>query len=236
MTVFISYSHADKSKAEQVVFRLKTASLDTRIDYENCALGGNFVDYIDRTLALAKSLVLLHSLSSYESYWVREEWLAALATRRILVVPFLLDATPLPPLLASRVFADATAQFADALELLVCRLVQQSQPIDVAPIHASADGMRRLVNCTLDQLMAVAVMSIKDDRVIHRFLSDEPEFETLRDQLQAERIENRVVDLACLLQKHDGVHRFANWLEKTRPPLGRLVKLAKASVLADDGN
>jgi hypothetical protein len=236
VTVMISYSHDDVAMAEQVVLALKVAGLDPRIDYENCGLGGNFVDYMDRTLAVAKSLVLLHSRSASTSYWVREEWLAALATRRILVLPFLLDETPLPPLLASRVFADARVQFADALILLVRRLVQQFQPLAVAPTYASGDGMRSLVNCTLDQLMAVAVQSIKDEGAIRRFLASETEFETMADQLPAERIENRVVDLVCLLQQRDGVRRFANWLDKAPPPLGMLVRRAKASVLADDAS
>jgi len=231
MTVFISYSHTDTAQARQVHAALKDANLDPRVDFVDGGLGASFLDYMDKTLAQAKCLVLLHSQASSQSYWAREEWLAALASRTILVVPMLLDDTPLPPLLSHRVYADGRRAFETALSELVERLRLEVTPIMPAIISGGTDEPPYLVNCTRSQLMAVALASITDEYVIKQFLF-QAELDDIETQLTTRSVANKVIDLLCLLQKIDELARFANWLDTSPNPLGRLVRAAKRKILS----
>ncbi len=93
-TVFVSYSRADRTRAEQLVAALQAAGLDVWWD-ELIAGGAAFAQSIETALDAAEMIVVAWSASSVASDWVRDE--AAHGRDRGRFVPISLDGTP-PPL------------------------------------------------------------------------------------------------------------------------------------------
>jgi TolB-like protein/tetratricopeptide (TPR) repeat protein len=93
-TVFVSYSRADRTRAEQLVAALQAAGMDVWWD-ELIAGGAAFAQSIEAALEAADGVVVAWSAASVVSDWVRDE--AAHGRDRGRLVPISLDGTP-PPL------------------------------------------------------------------------------------------------------------------------------------------
>lgn len=92
--VFISYSSKDRERAHVLANALLGLGLSVWWDRE-IITGQTFDEIIERELELAKSVVVLWSLASVDSEWVKSE--AAAAAERGILLPVILDSTR-PPL------------------------------------------------------------------------------------------------------------------------------------------
>ncbi len=93
-TIFLSYAHADKARAQRLAAALEQAGYTVWWD----ALiegGSRFTQSIDEALERADSVIVLWSKCSVDSDWVRDE--ASLARDRRRLVPVSLDGS-IPPL------------------------------------------------------------------------------------------------------------------------------------------
>jgi hypothetical protein len=107
--IFVSHSHNDKAFAEMVVSGLRGPQLQPWIDSEQIFAGDDIFDKIGESLRVLDVLIFLISQYSLQSEWVALEVKYAvkreLDEKRALVLPFIIDETPvktLPWFLAHR--------------------------------------------------------------------------------------------------------------------------------------
>ncbi len=97
---FISYSRADKDLVGPVVEILKTAPTEVFFDRDSIKPGDNWSQRLERAIKGASKFVIFWCTHSAHSHWVRKEWQLAIEDKK-LIVPVLLDKTPLPRKLAA---------------------------------------------------------------------------------------------------------------------------------------
>ena len=118
--MFLSYGRSDIEKAQQVQALLEEKGLTVWIDQEDIYTGNNWPKAIGEGIAGQAVFMLLWSRHAAASHFVEFEWNTALALKKM-VIPVLLDRTPLP------------------LSL------QAVQAIDYDALPASVDYMRELI-------------------------------------------------------------------------------------------
>jgi hypothetical protein len=91
--VFISYASEDRDRAGKLASALTTLGWSVWWD-RKIITGQTFDQAIERELEAAKSVVVLWSIRSVESEWVKNE--ASLASERGVLVPALIDSVKLP--------------------------------------------------------------------------------------------------------------------------------------------
>ena len=93
--VFISHSHADRHFAVELQDILEKHGAETFLDQDTIDTLDNLPDRIQKGISWCDSLLLLWSASAASSSWVQREWQTAQEWRKE-VVPYVLDAAPLP--------------------------------------------------------------------------------------------------------------------------------------------
>jgi hypothetical protein len=91
--VFISYSRADRARAEQLANALKTQNWSVWWD-PNILPGDQFHDVIQRELEAATCIVVLWSTTSAKSRWVRDE--AEYGLKKNNLIPVLVERVEIP--------------------------------------------------------------------------------------------------------------------------------------------
>ena len=91
--VFISYAREDRARAEQVAHGLEAAGLDVFWDSE-IPPGQTWADYIEAKLSQCKAVVVLWSVNSTGSQWVREE--ARMGRDKGRLIPAMIDSSQAP--------------------------------------------------------------------------------------------------------------------------------------------
>jgi len=91
--VFISYAREDRDQAEHIARGLGALGLDTFWDTE-IPPGQTWADYIESKLTACKSVIVLWSVHSTKSQWVREE--ARIGRERAKLIPVMLDQSQPP--------------------------------------------------------------------------------------------------------------------------------------------
>ncbi len=108
--VFISYSSRDKKFVTWLINRLKAEGLDVWIDMQRIAVGDTIVEKLNEGLESASYLIAILSENSVSSLWVRDELGYAFFREKtkqpLTILPVVIDACVLPPLLVGRKFAD----------------------------------------------------------------------------------------------------------------------------------
>ncbi len=104
MRCFISYNKADRDRARAIGANLVLAGADPWFDEWEISAGDSIPGKLDEGLASFGVFLILWSVSSSKSNWVRKE-LSAAVTRVIhdksaRIIPCALDETPLPPLIS----------------------------------------------------------------------------------------------------------------------------------------
>lgn len=111
--VFLSFAGDDQKDAMSFGEGLARAGIDAFLYNQSIQPGENFVLAINRALARADYYTLLLSRASIDSWWVEQEWSAALTRERhesrLFLFVVRLDETPPPLLLATRRYLDAFA-------------------------------------------------------------------------------------------------------------------------------
>lgn len=215
--VFISYSGDDEVLATRVAETVRDLGWTLFIASAAIKPGTSFIEEINRALEQASYLLLLLSKTSAESFWVRLEYEAALvqgAERGMVLLPLLLDTTPVPPLLKSLVNIDLSSDANAGLATLRDFLRREFSPIRTE--QTAGDGLPEITRREL-RLVALHSLDASDfehflgeagfgggnvgwsshaERVNHFLLSaTEAEVEYLhRWMLTEPRLHNRIVD------------------------------------------
>ena len=98
---FISYSRSDLSTVQGLKRRLDERHLRVFLDLDSLRAGEDWPPQLGRALDGSRMMVLCWTARAAESPWVAAEIKHSLITSK-LVLPWLLDGTPLPPMLQQK--------------------------------------------------------------------------------------------------------------------------------------
>lgn len=115
MKVFISHSSKNKEEAARLCDDLAGKKIKTWLDRDKLRGGDPLIDELQEALASSTHLILLWSKPASQSRYVKAEWQAAYDLGKV-IIPCMLDRTPLPLFLRSYIFYDiSSSSYAEAL-------------------------------------------------------------------------------------------------------------------------
>lgn len=104
MQTFMSHNIRDKEVAREIAIFLAAENMNAWFDEWEISAGDSIVEKIESGLQDCSHFLILWSMNSSKSNWVRRELSAALmqaiGDNRLRVIPIVIDDTPLPPLIA----------------------------------------------------------------------------------------------------------------------------------------
>ena len=130
LKIFLSHASEDKAFVRRLEAMLEAEGFTVWVDYDDIHSGDNFVQRIDQALAWCDALLLVWSQAARASRWVEIEWTNALSLRKV-IIPCVLDQTPVPSLLDNISYAsfrDFEAGHAQLLQALRPRPNQTEPP------------------------------------------------------------------------------------------------------------
>jgi TIR domain/Protein of unknown function (DUF1566) len=101
--VFISYAWKNQPVAKQLQRDLQRDGVEVFVDYEKITGGDSLPARISAALDWCNTVLLLWSTDSAQSFWVSQEWESAFQLQKR-IIPCVLDGTPLPALLRSKLY------------------------------------------------------------------------------------------------------------------------------------
>jgi tetratricopeptide (TPR) repeat protein len=121
--VFISHSSKDKKFTLKLVQDLKDAGIPVWYDINDIRVGDSIIERIEQGLRECDYLVIVLSRASTNSRWVQEELSAAktieIGKRGVFILPVLIEDCNIPPLIATKRYADFRSNYKKGLgELL----------------------------------------------------------------------------------------------------------------------
>lgn len=139
LKIFISHASEDKALARRLESELKTSGVDVWVDHAFIRAGDNLPERLSDAMNWCNTVLLLWSRYAAVSYWVGLEWTNALTLRK-LIIPCLIDKTPVPAFLANTSYVEFTNLDKGVYELLhalkdrkVSRVIFTRLPDKVSP-------------------------------------------------------------------------------------------------------
>ncbi len=120
MTVFISYSHNDKQKIEEIAQYLIMNKAHVWIDRWELNVGDSILNRVEEKIEESGALLIMLSKSSVKSEWCKKELTAGLMRelheKRVVVLPVLLEDCKIPLFLRDKMYADFRTDFNSGLQ------------------------------------------------------------------------------------------------------------------------
>ncbi|WP_033822963.1 toll/interleukin-1 receptor domain-containing protein [Kitasatospora sp. MBT63] len=112
MHAFLSHNHRDKPLVSPLASRLRMLGVEVWLDSWNIAPGDSIPGKVNEALGLADTALVFWSSNAADSRWVDTEWQTAFTRRlsddSVRIIPIVLDATPLPPVLRPIMYVSLT--------------------------------------------------------------------------------------------------------------------------------
>jgi len=132
MTVFISYSHADKDFVDKLATHLIKSNIHIWLDRWELKVGDSITSKIQEALSDSDYLLLVLSKKSVESDWLKRELNAALLReieeKRAVILPVLIEDCEIPLFVRDKLYADFREQFNSGLRTLLDALSAKHSP------------------------------------------------------------------------------------------------------------
>lgn len=213
LRVFISYSIRDAAIADEVVAALQRAGVDLWIDRTEIKPGDSFVERMNSGLAEAGYVVLLWSKSAQESHWVQQEYQSALALKRVVLCPLIIEPVPLPPMLAHLHAIDLTRDRPAGLKKLSEFLKAETQsPVATRSVTAPppkfgdpAPTLRGLSRRDIRMVVAECL----SDADLQKYLWD---LNLKKNDMQGETVNDRLVWLLHSVEKIGELELFLDYV------------------------
>ena len=109
---FLSHASQDSAIASELEESLRAHRLKPWVDHSDLAFGGLLRDALQAAMRKSRVLVLLWSESAAKSRWVMAEMFTAFHLDSF-IIPYVLDATPLPQFLATSAYLSMKRDHAD---------------------------------------------------------------------------------------------------------------------------
>ena len=132
-TVFLSHTSADRSFVERLGVDLKKAGIGVWFDAWDVKVGDSIVDEVNKALSINDYFIIVLSPRAVESEWVRRELNASLmrslSSKKIKVLPVLLQRCAVPTIIADLKYADFTSDYSKGFaQLAVALNLQEPTP------------------------------------------------------------------------------------------------------------
>lgn len=206
--IFISYSHPDASIAQRIASALEFAGLAPWIDQQEIQPGDSFIEGMSEGLGEASYVLLLLSRAAAVSKFVNREWMSALASKTITLVPVLLDDAEVPMLLRDIVYIDLRHD----LEAGIARVVEFFRRETRQPSVRLLRSTALLTTASRRQLRLVAMRCL-DEAGLRGFCFDS---DIDPNRLGGASVNERLLSLLHLVANEGLADRFAEWLEAER--------------------
>jgi TIR domain len=144
---FISHSSVDDEMVRRLEGQLEAEGLTVWLDDSNITLGALLGRELQQSILACRVLVLLWSKAAAASRWVSSEWLMAFH-QGLLVLPCVLDNTPLPQCLQNTTFVDVARAGGETAARLSRRIRSyQGEPTPAAPLMRVASAqLQKAIN------------------------------------------------------------------------------------------
>ncbi len=115
MTIFISYSHADKEKVNHLAAHMVKKNAQVWVDTWELNVGDSLIQKVQEAIKDSDALLVILSKASVDSEWCKKELnsglIRELDEKRVLVLPVLLEDCEIPLFLREKMYADIRSDF-----------------------------------------------------------------------------------------------------------------------------
>lgn len=132
MTIFISYSHADKPKVDLLAAYMVKRNATVWVDTWELNVGDSIIQRIQDAITESDALLVVLSNASVESEWCKKELntglIRELDEKRVVVLPVLLEDCQIPLFLRDKMYADLRTDFESGLSSIMDAVSKVSNP------------------------------------------------------------------------------------------------------------
>jgi TIR domain len=132
MTIFISYSHADKPKVDLLAAHMVKRNASVWVDTWELNVGDSIIQRIQDAITESDALLVVLSNASVESEWCKKELstglIRELDEKRVIVLPVLLEDCQIPLFLKDKMYADLRTDFESGLSSIMDAVSKVSNP------------------------------------------------------------------------------------------------------------
>src|SRR5215470_7480276 len=122
VNVFLTYSSADKDKAERIFQELEHRDIKVWLDAYELSFGDSLIERMKNAISASDYIVVMLSRNSVRSYWMSHElghYLSDFSRRDITLLPVRVDDCEIPVSLSKYRFLDLRDDFEKGIEKLV---------------------------------------------------------------------------------------------------------------------
>jgi hypothetical protein len=213
--VFLSYARVDSDKqfVSALYARLKKDGIECFFDEESLAPGANFVLQISQAINDCNYLVMIMSRAYFDARFAPAEWSAVFAkdptNERGRLLPLLLEACDLPPLVSPLLYVDVTTmeKFEKNYPHIWQRL-RQVTPNDIEQRSREIDELfdQDEVDQAIKRLLDFARDFSRQRTLVNKLTAIKAELENIKDERNAvERTKVRVELLTQALDLRDEI-------------------------------
>jgi tetratricopeptide (TPR) repeat protein len=231
MKVFISHSSKNKQAAARLYDDLVGEGIKTWLDRDELHGGDPLIDELQEALASSTHLVLLWSKPASVSRYVSAEWQAAYDLGKV-IIPCLLDRTPLPIFLRRYIFYDIRGSYTVARKQILealGRTAPKKAPSRRGRAPDKDDVLDRLTRGQEDVTAAMVANDLRRARRVQKGLDP-----LMKEALRRWRSDDMVLNLGGYHLKNTYVFKY--WDEMSRgvyppdPMLGQAERLFHAAL------
>jgi hypothetical protein len=132
MTIFISYSHADKEKVDHLAAHMVKRNAQVWVDTWELNVGDSLIHRVQEAITESDALLVVLSKASVQSEWCKKELNSGLFReldeKRIVILPVLLEDCEIPLFLREKLYADIRADFDTGLNSIMNAVARISNP------------------------------------------------------------------------------------------------------------
>lgn len=123
MTIFISYSHADKERVDHLAAHMVKREAQVWVDTWELNVGDSLIQKVQEAITESDALLVILSKSSVESEWCKKELnsglMRELEEKRVVILPVLLEDCKIPLFLKEKMYADLRSNFDSGLNSIM---------------------------------------------------------------------------------------------------------------------
>ncbi|EAU53739.1 toll/interleukin-1 receptor domain-containing protein [Mariprofundus ferrooxydans] len=132
MTIFISYSHADKDRVDLLAGNMVKRNAQVWVDRWELSVGDSLIQRVQEAITESDALLIVLSKASVESEWCKKELsvglIRELEEKRVVVLPVLLEDCEIPLFLRDKMYADLRVDFDAGLHSILEAVAKVSNP------------------------------------------------------------------------------------------------------------
>lgn len=123
MSIFISYSHSDKTLVDNIAADLVAENAHIWIDTWELKVGDSIINKIQEAIVSSSALLVVLSKTSVSSEWCKKELSAGLirelSEKKVIVLPVLIEDCEIPIFLKDKMYADFRSDYKKGIKAVI---------------------------------------------------------------------------------------------------------------------